>query len=69
MPFESLVEQLVDETGGVIVSHQRLQRLMRANLEVNTEIVGELLLPGGLAADLAVGLGVGRRALWVAGGV
>ena len=41
-PFESLLEQLVDETGGVIVSHQRLQRLMRANIEVNTEIIGEL---------------------------
>ena len=45
VPFESLIGQLVDETGGVIVSHQRLQRLVRANLEVNTEVVGEIAFP------------------------
>ena len=48
VPFESLLEQLVDQTGGVILSHQRLQRLLRANLEVNTDTVGELSFPRAL---------------------
>ena len=45
VPFASLLEQLVDETGGVIDSNQRLHRLMRANMEVNTEIVGNRSFP------------------------
>ena len=37
-PVENLVEQLVDQTGRVTVSDQRLHHLMRANMQVNTEI-------------------------------
>ncbi len=48
VPFKSLLDELVDETGGVIVSHQRLQRLLRANMEVNTDTVGELSFPRAL---------------------